>query len=103
LQFTDELEDGYLVTAPVGSFRPNAFGLHDVHGNITEACRDTVIDSAEPRGGDGYREGGDVRALSARGGCYYDRPDSARMTSRGFVGRDARQVLLGVRPVRAVR
>ncbi len=32
--------DGYPFTAPVGSFRPNAFGLHDMHGNLWEMCYD---------------------------------------------------------------
>jgi len=33
-------KDGHAFTAPVGSFRPNQFGLHDVLGNAAELCAD---------------------------------------------------------------
>ena len=64
--------DGYENTAPAGSYRPNAFGLHDVLGNVWEWTRDCWNEGYAGAPGDaGPRETGDCSARVLRGGSWY--------------------------------
>jgi formylglycine-generating enzyme required for sulfatase activity len=74
--------DGFDKTAPVGSFKPNAWGLYDMHGNIWEWCSDRMSESYEglssldPQGIDS----GNVRVV--RGGGWGGPPAHLRSAKR---------------------
>lgn len=55
-------DDGFVYTAPVGSFRPNGFDLYDMHGNVSEWCGDVFGGGKMVRGGSFYSLPEDVRS-----------------------------------------
>jgi formylglycine-generating enzyme required for sulfatase activity len=66
---------------PVGSFPPNAFGLHDMHGNMGELCSDwygeyNLKDISNPKG----PETGGEKVL--RGGGWWVSVHECRSASR---------------------
>jgi formylglycine-generating enzyme required for sulfatase activity len=64
-------EGGQAMTTKVGSFRPNAFGLHDMHGNVSEFVADCYWQSYEdaPTDGSSMRDYPDC-ARVIRGGSW---------------------------------
>ena len=90
-------DDRHAYTAPVGSYRANAFGLHDMLGNVgewTQDCWNGNYNGA-PLDGSAWATG-DCALRSVRGGAWDDAPTglraayrvgsptSIRLYSRGF-------------------
>jgi len=100
-RYTIKASDGYVFTAPVGKFKPNAFGLYDMHGNAWQWCSDwhgaeyyakSLTD--DPTGPDS-----DVDRV-LRGGSWNFGPSNSRSARRGRDSPDNRFDFSGFRVVR---
>ena len=91
-------------TAPAGSFPPNAFGMHDMHGNVWEWVEDCWIEnySGVLPYSSAWRSGNcDYRV--ARGGSFGANPTELRSAHRIPLSAGFRIVDLGFRVARTLR
>ena len=68
-------DDAHRVTAPVGSFAPNPYGLFDMHGNAAEWTSDLWREPVLGPLADDGSEPGDPRKRVVKGGDFTCRPD----------------------------
>ncbi len=99
-------DDGFLGMSPVGSFRPNGFGLYDMLGNVWEWSEDVygkdAYEAQKRHKGKNpiYKRleiGIDLRVI--RGGSWQSRPDSVRCANRKYNPPHSRYDVLGFRLV----
>ena len=88
---------------PVGSFPANAFGVHDVHGNVWEWVEDCWNDSyrGAPKDGSPWLSGNCGRRVM-RGGAWSSQPGNLRSANRTRYVLEYRNYNFGIRVVRSL-
>ena len=83
------LDDGYRATAPARSFRPNGFGLFDMHGNIAEWTADFWHESyvGVPDDGSAWIEPHETGKRVVKGGSFECSPTGEHYFSCTCAGR----------------
>jgi formylglycine-generating enzyme required for sulfatase activity len=89
-------------TAPVGSFQPNGFGLHDTSGNVWEWLADCWTEDYKAAGSDASvaPEGQACERRVLRGGSWVNKPGNLRSSARAWGARDGRVNIVGFRVAR---
>ena len=99
-------DDGFALLAPVGRYRANAFGLHDVAGNLwewVEDCYQAPYAAHMPTDGSAYGPPpGQCERRSVRGGSWSSRISRQRLTFRGRDPEDLRYSIFGFRVARSL-
>lgn len=88
-------------TLEVGAFAANAFGLHDMHGNVWEFVQDCFSsDYANRAASSPNAAPPDACTRVVRGGSWIDSPRVLRSAYRGRIAQDARFIYRGFRIAR---
>jgi formylglycine-generating enzyme required for sulfatase activity len=89
--------DEYAQAAPVGSFAANAYGLHDLFGNVFEWLDDCSLEAADATA---KRE---CVEHESRGGSWFTEPQFVRTSYRNSFPSTYRSTSIGFRIVREIR
>jgi formylglycine-generating enzyme required for sulfatase activity len=89
-------------TVPVGSYPPNGFGFHDVHGNVLEWVEDCWNEdyTGAPTDGSSWVQGSCSRVI--RGGSWGHAPKFLRSASRARFSIGIRIITIGFRVARTL-
>ncbi len=103
-------KDGFLITARVGSFSPNEFGLYDMAGNVAEWTSTAFLESGPEIMNDinpeyKYQAAKEdpyaVKKKVVRGGSWKDVPHFVRSDVRSFEYQNEQRSYIGFRCVRS--
>jgi formylglycine-generating enzyme required for sulfatase activity len=85
--------------APVGSFKPNDFGLYDMHRNVFEWVEDNWHEDYKgaPMDGTAWLDGGDASRRVVRGGSWNLSPQILRAALRLRYSSGYRDLFIGFR------
>jgi formylglycine-generating enzyme required for sulfatase activity len=96
-----ECDDGYRITSPVGSYRPNKLGMYDVLGNVAELTADCFVTGHEGRPTTGVaRITTPCSGTVFKGGSWAGEPSFVRPAFRVLATRQVRGNGFGLRVVR---
>jgi formylglycine-generating enzyme required for sulfatase activity len=92
-------------TAPVGSFKPNAFGLYDMHGNVWDWVEDSWHEAyvGAPTNGSAWLQGGQPVFRVIRGGSWRNGSELLRAAVRERRNINVRFDTLGFRVGRTLK
>ncbi|HKB35410.1 MAG TPA: bifunctional serine/threonine-protein kinase/formylglycine-generating enzyme family protein [Gemmataceae bacterium] len=97
---------GVGATTPVGQYKPNDWGLFDMHGNVWEWCSDwfqedysTKSPPTDPKGPNPREADRPITTCVIRGGSWYDYGERCRSACRGSRDPDSRSERVGFRVV----
>ena len=88
-------------TWPIGSLRPNALGVFDMHGNVAEWCQDRWQRNAKRASSESETIKSDLDRV-LRGGAFNDNPDFVRSSHRSDAVPSEHGYNFGFRPARTL-